>query len=243
MHGYVEGVMNKLHRAISKQTNQLEQASSLIADCVKQGGVLHVLGTGHSHMIAEEIFYRAGGALFVNPILDSGFMLHEGATKSTRMERLSGYAEVLLEGVDIRGYDVFLVVSNSGRNVFPIEATFYMKQKNVYTISISSFEHSKSVKSRHESGKRLFELTDLAFDNYGEVGDAFLKSPGLEPRYGPSSSVVGIVLVQTLISMTIEELLRRDERPPLLVSANMDGSDDKNLKQMELYRDRIPLLR
>ncbi|WP_418388546.1 SIS domain-containing protein [Virgibacillus dokdonensis] len=49
-----------------------------------------------------------------------------------------------LEGVYIRGYDVFLVVSNSGRNVFPIEATFYMKQKNVYTISISSFEHSKS---------------------------------------------------------------------------------------------------
>ncbi|WP_414930290.1 SIS domain-containing protein [Virgibacillus dokdonensis] len=59
-------------------------------------------------------------------------------------QKQGDFHAIKLEGVYIRGYDVFLVVSNSGRNVFPIEATFYMKQKNVYTISISSFEHNKS---------------------------------------------------------------------------------------------------
>lgn len=243
MHKYVEVVQEKISRMIKGQQKVLERAAGKIADSVSKGGILHVLGTGHSHMIAEELFYRAGGALFVNPILDSGFMLHDGALKSTKMERLEGYAEAILDGLDIREEDVFLVVSNSGRNILPLEATIYMKEKGLYTMSITSLEHSKSVSSRHKSGKRLFELTDLTLDNYGEAGDAVLSLSGGGGSYGPTSTVTGVVLVQTLMSMTIEELHRRGQDPGLIRSANLDGSEEHNERLIQKYRERIHLLR
>lgn len=243
MHRYVEIVQEKIRDMVTSQQKILQEAAEKIADAVTKGGILHVLGTGHSHMIAEELFYRAGGALFVNPILDSGFMLHDGAVKSTKMERLEGYAEAVLESVDIQENDVFLVVSNSGRNVLPIEATMYMKEKGLYTISITSLQHSKSVSSRHKSGKRLFELTDLTLDNYGEEGDAVLSLPGQLGSYGPTSTVTGVILAQTLMSMTIEELHKRGEDPGIIRSANLDGSDEHNERLIEKYRRRISLLR
>src|SRR5690625_1688378 len=243
MHKYIQIVQEKIDTMISSQEDQLKEASRKIADAAASGGILHILGTGHSHMIAEELFYRAGGALFVNPILDSGFMLHDGAVKSTKMERLSGYAEAVLDSIDIQENDVFLVISNSGRNILPIEATMYMKKKELYTMSISSLEHSKSVSSRHPSGKRLFELTDIALDNYGEPGDAVLDLPGDLGSYGPTSTVTGVLLVQTLMSMTIEELHQRGEEVAIIRSANLDGSDEHNERLIAKYKQRIPLLR
>lgn len=243
MHRYADGIINKINQSMNSQMEKLCEGATKLADCVEKGGVLHVLGSGHSHMIAEEIFYRAGGPLFVNPVLDPGLMLHNGALKSTRMERLPGYANTILADLNLSDHDIFLVVSNSGRNILPLEATYYMLELGIFTISISSFAHSKSVQSRHSSGKRLFELTDIALDNHGEIGDAFLTHPNISERYGPTSSVVGIVLVQTLISMTIEELAKRNVNPPLMKSANLDDSDEQNRVSIKKYMDRIPMLR
>lgn len=243
MHPYVNGVIEKISLALNTQIEKLDVIAEKLAKSVENGGVLHVLGSGHSHMLAEEIFYRAGGALFVNPILDPGLMLHNGPSKSTRIERLSGYAEAILEDIDFTKEDIFLIISNSGRNVLPIETAYYAREKGMSTISISSLAHSKSVKSRHVSGKRLFELTDYALDNYGEIGDAQLSAEGLDTKYGPTSSAVGVVLVQTWISMTIEKLVESGVKPPLLQSANLDDSDERNRNLIKDYMNRIPLLR
>lgn len=243
MHLYANGVIQKIMQSISTQTEKLDQSSRYLASSVEQGGVLHVLGSGHSHMIAEEMFYRAGGPVFVNPILDTGLMLHDGTSKSTRLERLSGYAETIMEDINFRKKDVILIVSNSGRNILPVEAALYAKEMGVFTLSISSFAHSHAVESRHPSGSRLSEITDIALDNCGEVGDALLKIEGLGERYGPTSSAVGIVLVQTLLSMTIENLVTNGVNPPLMRSANLDGSDEINREIIQKYVERIPLLK
>src|SRR5690625_8001117 len=98
-------------------------------------------------MIAEEVFDRAGGAIFVNPILDTGFMLHDGAVKSTKMERLSGYAEAVLERVDAQEQDIFIAIAKSGRKILTIECTEYMKEKGLYNISITYIKLSQLVTS------------------------------------------------------------------------------------------------
>src|SRR5699024_10881833 len=111
MHAYANGIIKKIERCIKTQENKLQSSAEHLAESVKKGGVLHVFGSGHSHMIAEEIFYRAGGPLFVNPILDPGLMLHNGAKKSTRIERISGYANAILESINFNSHDVFLIIS------------------------------------------------------------------------------------------------------------------------------------
>ena len=37
---------------------------------IAAGGMVHVFGSGHSHMMAEEVFYRAGGLWAFNAMLD-----------------------------------------------------------------------------------------------------------------------------------------------------------------------------
>ena len=42
----------------------------MIAAVIARGDVVHVFGSGHSHMIAEEAFHRAGGLMAVDAMLD-----------------------------------------------------------------------------------------------------------------------------------------------------------------------------
>lgn len=243
MHPYVKEVIKKIEQSTGEQEEKLNELAKEISKSVQKGGIIHILGTGHSHMIAEEIFYRAGGVLFINPILESNLMLHEDPVKSTRIERIPAYADAILDGIDMREEDTFIVISNSGRNAVPIEAALYAKKKNLRTVSITSLAHSQSISSRHESGKKLYELTDYVLDNYGEAGDAVLELESSGEKYGPTSSAVGIVLIQTLVSLIIENLAKDGFQVPLMESANLDSGDNKNAELIQKFKDRIPLLK
>ena len=72
-------------------------------------------------MLAEEMFYRAGGLVDVRPILFEGLMLHADAPLSTSLERLPGLAVILLDAHGVEAGDVLLVFSNSGRNAVAVE--------------------------------------------------------------------------------------------------------------------------
>src|SRR5262249_21706944 len=93
---YCDNITAMLKQLVSSQREKLELAQSWIADVLAQGGLVYVAGSGHSHMIAEEVFFRAGGAAPVQAILDPALMLHQGAHRSTALERLEGYAQVVL---------------------------------------------------------------------------------------------------------------------------------------------------
>ncbi|WP_240516019.1 SIS domain-containing protein [Candidatus Izimaplasma bacterium ZiA1] len=54
--------------------------------------MIHVLGTGHSHMIGLEMFIRAGRLANVNAILNPNVLTSDGALRSSKLERISGIA-------------------------------------------------------------------------------------------------------------------------------------------------------
>ena len=72
-------------------------------------------------MLAEELFYRAGGLGPVNAILEPALMLHEAAELGTYLERMEGIADFIVHREDIRPGDVLIAFSNSGRNAVPAE--------------------------------------------------------------------------------------------------------------------------
>ena len=55
---------------VEAQGPQIEAAAKLMATSIEEGGIVHVFGSGHSHMMAEEVFYRAGGLWAFNAMLD-----------------------------------------------------------------------------------------------------------------------------------------------------------------------------
>src|SRR5687768_1413638 len=66
---YLE-TLQDLQQNLLNEGAAIEQAASTIADCIGNGGLVHVFGSGHSHMMAEEVFYRAGSLMAFNALLD-----------------------------------------------------------------------------------------------------------------------------------------------------------------------------
>lgn len=231
------------------QLPEIKKAGKLVADCFQSGGILHIFGTGHSHMIAEEAYSRAGGVIPVNPMLEASLMLHEGYGKSSALERLPGIARVIFEyqDFDVRKNDVAMIVSNSGRNAAPVEMAGLFREKGVPVIAVTSMAHSRSVESRHSSGKKLYELVDIVLDNRGVAGDAALEIPGAAVRACPTSTLTGVAILWSVLGEALEMLASRGEVPPIIMSGNLDEAAEWNEKQKlalaRKFGERVPPVR
>lgn len=242
-HTYISELQAVLERIRHEQSKAIEDAGHLVADALIADGIIHTFGTGHSHLIADEAFFRAGGIAAINPILDERLVFLKGALESTRAERGAGFAKSLIEKERVGPNDVAILISNSGRNNVPVEMALEMKSRGVKVIAITSVAQSSNSVPLHASGKRLFEIADVTIDNCVPPGDALLTLPGLGSRIGPSSTVAGAAIINSVMIEAVAETLRRGNDVPVLPSANLDGVTEERLKELlSGYRGRIRYL-
>lgn len=234
---YMEEVKNIISDIEEKGTDHIEAAADEFMTTIEKEGIIHVFGCGHSHMLAEEVFYRAGGLAVMNPILDSGIMLEEGAVRSTEMERLEGYGEIIVNNYDLQPQDLMIVVSNSGRNPVPIDVALEAQKKGLKVIAITSLAYSQATTSRHSNGKRLFEIADLVIDNQTPYGDAVLEFG--EIKAVPASTISGALIINSIIAETLQRMEDKGMELPVYLSGNIDGADEKNKELMEKYGARV----
>jgi uncharacterized phosphosugar-binding protein len=225
---YFESIFRLLNLIETTQFDAICKAADVVAESISSGGTFHLFGTGHSHILAEEAFCRAGGLVSVNAILEPALMLHEGPFKATAMERLEGYAEIIIDQVGIRKGDTVMVISNSGTNTVPVEMAVASKVREAWVIALTSLAHSTEVTSRHASGKRLFEIADIVIDNCGVLGDAILTVDGLSPKICPTSTVAGAAIINALVAEVVERLIRVGIKPSVFISFNMEGGEGYN---------------
>ena len=239
---YLENIRRLLDQLENTQEAAIDQVASVCADAIYNGGLLYFFGTGHSHMICEEPFYRAGGLACIYPILESDLMLHEGASKSSSYERVAGLGNVVVSHTSLGKGDVLFLISNSGRNSAIIDAALEAKKRGAVTVAITSINHTSSVSSRHPSGQNLYQVCDYVLDNCGIAGDASVALDGMKQKIGPTSSILDITLVNLVTINTVEKLLEKGMVPPVFTSANTDEGDSANKSILEAYRSRVPSL-
>lgn len=232
---YLTKVIDILEEVKNTQTENIEKASEYIAESCRNGGYLYVFGTGHSHIMAEEIYIRAGGLALVRPILEPALMLHEMPNKSTLLERLDGYSKALLKLHKVTEKDVLLIISNSGRNPATVEMALEAKKLNCKVIALTSLQHSSMVSSRHKSGLRLFEAADVVIDTCGPFGDAAYYIKDLDTPVGPTSDILGTAIVQALVTNSIDKMTAKGYIVPVFKSSNVDGADEYNEGLFEKY--------
>ncbi|NMB24849.1 MAG: SIS domain-containing protein [Firmicutes bacterium] len=233
----VAAIFNLIHKT---QREAIEQAANMITTAMtNENSILHIFGTGHSHMLAEELFYRAGGFANVNAMLETGLMLHEGAAKSTALERLHGYAPKILDRYGVRSGEVLIIASNSGINPVPVEMARTAHERGLSTIAITSLKHSRSMESRDHMGQKLFDVADLTIDNCCEFGDASVSIDGLPYPIGPLSSLAGILILNGTMCQVAENLIAQGVIPPTYVSSNIGVGDEVASKWVEVFRGRI----
>ncbi|MCS7249119.1 MAG: SIS domain-containing protein [Anaerolineales bacterium] len=235
---YIESVSKTLEKIRQYESQRLLQVAEEVLNSILQGGVLHIFGAGHAHLLAEEITYRAGGLVPVNPILDIGYTLMANPpSRTTALERLEGYARTLVENYDLRAGEVLIIFSQSGINPGPIEVAFYGKEKGLKVVAITSVEQSRSQSSRHSSGKRLFELADIVIDTHIPPGDACIEIAPQLPKVAPLSTVIGAAILQSLVAeVALRWYQTQATPPPIWMSANLPEGDRYN----QLWKERFP---
>ena len=239
---YFENIQKIMSRIMTEQMENIENAARAVADTLKNGGRVHAFGTGHSHMLAEEIFYRAGGLVNVNPILESGLMLHESASKSTALERLEGYGEIIFDFNNITDKDILFLFSNSGRNGVAIDLALIAKERGVKTVVITNMLHTMQGKSRHSSGKKLYEAGEIVIDNCGCIGDASMTIEEIGRNVAPTSTAAGAAILNAIEARAVEIMVEEGYMPEVFSSSNVDGGDEINEAYIKKYSGEIKAL-
>ncbi|MBS3736760.1 MAG: SIS domain-containing protein [Candidatus Bipolaricaulota bacterium] len=231
-------VKDVIARIEKEELEEIMTAAEEIFSTFSDDGLVHVFGTGHSHILAEEVFGRAGGFAPVNALLDEGLMLHNG-TKYSKLEKMEGYGEVLWNSYDISEKDTIIIISNSGVNAVPVEMALESVKEGTYTIAITSTDYTKFLETSHPSGKKLYQIADLVIDNKGVPGDAALNVDGLPQKVGPTSTISGALILNSIFARTAEIMVQKGEQPPVFKSSNLDGADSRNEKLFEKYKSRV----
>jgi uncharacterized phosphosugar-binding protein len=237
--GYLGQVGAMIERLHDEQLGPIREAGRLVADVLRADRLVHVFGTGHSHMLAEEGLYRAGGLAPVNAILESGLMLHEGAAVSTRLEKLPGYSPIVADKYGFEEGDLLIVISNSGVNAAPVEIALLAREAGLKVLAICSVAYSKSVEPRRGVSARLYEIADLTLDNLGEPGDAVVEVDGTGLKVGPTSTVIGAALLNAVFVEATCTLAAEGVDPPVYRSSNMPGASEHNRRLVERFKARI----
>lgn len=237
---YLNEVQTILQQVQQTQLESIHTAAVWLADATLTGKKLYAVGCGHAGLLAQELFYRSGGLVVLNPLFAPGLQLEVSpVTLTSDIERMEGYGATIIDRKEIGDGDVLIVHSVSGRNPVGIDMALQAKKRGAKVIALTNLAYSKASVSRHSSGKRLFECADLVLDNCGAVGDAAVAVEGFAERTGPTSTAVGAAILNAVVCQTVGEFVRRKVTPPVFVSANLEGGDAHNKQVMAEYRDQI----
>ncbi|MFH5811698.1 sugar isomerase domain-containing protein [Companilactobacillus sp. FL22-1] len=234
---------NELYEIVTKQMKlqnienrePINQAASYCADSVQKGKVIHVFGTGHSQMFAMEVFYRAGGLVPVNAMLSPHYALQPKAKLSTLQERIEGFSNKYFDLENPSSDDTLIIISVSGRNAASIDMALEAKRMGLKVIAVTSRAFTEGVYSRHSSGKLLKDVADVVVDIACDKGDAALSIEGVSAKFCGTSTILGMLNMESIVARTIELLSERGVNPPIYVSSNLDEGDKINDKYIKKY--------
>lgn len=232
---YMNKVDELLHNVDDANKEKIQELAVKFADNIKNNHIIHVFGTGHSHMIGIELFCRAGGLGNVNAILDPDALTNFGARRSGAMEKVSGLADVIFDQYKIDKDDIMIIISNSGRNAVPVEMAMRCQKEGVYSIALTNLHQSQNTTSRHPSGKRLFECVDCILDNCVPDGDALMNVGGVAT--GPGSTISSIFVLDTIVNEALKILAAEGCELPVFQSQNVDGFNNDAIYAK--YEDRV----
>jgi uncharacterized phosphosugar-binding protein len=237
---YIEKIKSLLDQ-ISADESSYKSAAKIMADAIEGDGRIFAWGSTHSSTTMQDIYLRAGGLMVINAIFIPGLEALQtnpfGIT--SQIERLQGYASIVLDYTPIRAGDVLIVVSVSGRNAVPIEMAKCAKERGIKVIAVTGYDYSTSVTPRHPDGKNMYAYADVVLDNKAKAGDAVLEAEGMPIKFCPVSGITSSAVLQCLVAETVEELLSRNVIPPVFMAQNVDGGEEFNNKMFQKYHDKI----
>lgn len=230
MSEYLSKIVNCITQIENEERERLDAVSRLVADTIKSDGIIFTFGCGHSHLPGLDAFYRAGGLANVSPMLDTDLMLHNGAAKSSRMEKMSGIASEVFRRYTPSEKDIIFIFSASGKNQVPIEMAQMAKTSGVKSVGVSAWSYI-------EKGGKLHENVDIAIDCKVPYGDACMDVGEL--KMGGLSTYAACFILNTCLIGGAKLALKDGVKPPIYLSGNVEGGREHNITLENLFMGKV----
>lgn len=230
---YFDKTVEVLEKICTTQREKIAQAAAVAQRTIEKGGIIYIFGCGHSHLIAMDNFYRAGGLCNVSPILDESLMLHDGAAKSSTLEKMPGLAESVLERYCLTQQDCLFVVSTSGKNAVPVEMAKKACLRGIPTVAVVSGAYFE------DPGEKLYRCADLYIDNCVPHGDAVMALPGCDAPMGSVSTAASAFILQSVLMEAAAAAAQNGCKVPIYLSGNIPGGAEFNKALIREYMPRI----
>jgi uncharacterized phosphosugar-binding protein len=237
---YDQRIREVLDHLRDTQMEKIQAAGELLASAIAAGRTVYLFGSGHSVIPVMDVFPRYGSFVGFVPLYDPRLMWWNvvgpgGARELLWLERREGYVEVFLQSFPLGPGDVLVVFSHGGLNAAPVEAALYARARGLKVVTVSSLANAEAATPTHSSGKRLFDLADVAIDNAVPPEDA-LVDVGRPERLAAGSTMAAVYVAMTLVAETGGRLVEKGFSPTTFVSPNVPGIEaGHNQRVFEAY--------
>ncbi|MBQ6698995.1 MAG: SIS domain-containing protein [Oscillospiraceae bacterium] len=232
---YLEKTTSVLNNIKETQKDKILSAAQMVSETIKRDGIIYIFGCGHSHLIALDCFYRAGGLANVSAMLDTDLMLHNGAAKSSKMEKMSGIAESIFERYCLTDKDILITVSTSGKNAVPVEMAKTATKNGIKNIAVASSSYFADKKD----ADMLYECVDMYIDNCVPHGDGVMDISGCGTKMGSISNAASSYILNSVLLEAAELAAKDGAEIPIYMSGNVDGGAEYNKALIKKYLPRI----
>ena len=230
---FFQGIKSIVDKVSETQAQKLEAVAEKCADSIAAERWVHLFGAGHSSIPGMETFPRIGSFVGFHQLNELNLSFNGQVVggmaqrQSSFLERVEGYAEIILANHRFSPQDVAILFSNSGINELVVDMALLLQEKGVTVVGLTSIAHSMSNQPRHSSGKRLCEVVDISIDTCCPEGDALVDVPGLEYRVGGSSTIVSCMIMNGIVAQTAAALQKRGYTPTIWPSHNVHTSPEE----------------
>ncbi|MFB3879707.1 MAG: sugar isomerase domain-containing protein [Armatimonadota bacterium] len=239
----------EIHRRIREtQMGNIAKAAEAIAASIQAGRMVHLFGAGHGSLPVMECYPRIGGFVGYHPMTEhclsyfTNVVGDSGVPQFLFLERLEGFAQIILQNYRLDPRDCMMIFSQSGINGVVIDMALETKRQGLTVIGLTSMEHTMSVSPRHSSGKRLCEIADIVVDTCVPAGDAMIDIPNLREKVGPGSTF-GFVTAVNAINCEVARLLtERGHELFVNISHNLlppDEAQKQMAKVWDAYIEKV----
>ncbi|HJR66170.1 MAG TPA: sugar isomerase domain-containing protein [Gemmatimonadaceae bacterium] len=211
----------------SSQLPAIERAAKLMADSIAAERWVHTFGCGHATIPVEEMYPRIGGFVGFHPMIELPLTFFTritgemGIHQFLFLERAEGYGEAIMKGYTFDPRDTMWIFSHTGINNVNIDVALRAKALGMRVVATGSA--AEASKSRHPSGRTLFEIADVVIDTRVPAGDSSVPVKNHVDNVGPVSTMAFVAVVWMTITTVAELLAERGVTLYIHPSHNVPG--------------------
>ncbi len=211
------------------QIENIQRAAGVMADTIECGRWVHTFGCGHATLPIEEMYPRIGGFVGFHPMIEIplSFFTHitgeMGVHQFVFLERVEGYGVEIMKGYTFDERDTMWLFSHSGINNVNIDIALESKKRGMKVVVFGSAAAAKGKKTRHSSGKTIFDIADIVVDTCAPIEDASVTLKNHYDKIGPVSTMAFVTCVWMTITTVAEILADRGVKLYIHPSHNVPG--------------------